>query len=902
MKILNLKTNHLINPVGYDFETLHFNWEVQEANQECKEFHLVVSKDVNCMKDIIYDSQIIMDYAFNTLDIQLDLEPRTRYYWNVTIVDVIGQRMVSDTAYFETAKMEEAFLAKWISADSETAMPFFYKNVLCKKEVKTARIYACGLGLYEIYMNDTKVGDEYLLPGYHSYDYRLEYQTFDVTNQLKQGENALSILMGNGWYKGRFGFDHDFDNLYGDKLKVLLELHIEYTDGEKDCVYTDDSFMACTSQIFENNIYDGEHIDMTAKKEELSVSVLDDTTSLLVGRSNPPIRKVAEFEPVVVSTYLDNADIASKLSIGGLKGEDSANVSDASGAAIESKSISKTASHLLLDFGEVITGWVEITGIIEKSYTLTLQYGEVLQNGAFYNDNLRTAKAEFCYTSNGEMVTMRPHFTYYGFQFVKVTLVDCNGVDLPDGKEVLLRLVEEGKLTFTAYRIMSDMEQTGTITTSNAMVNKLVQNTLRSQQCNFLDIPTDCPQRDERMGWTGDTTIFAPTACFHMDSAAFYNHYLHSLKEEQKRLAGSVPFFVPMPKVEAFEGINPFYVTNGACVWGDVATVLPWTLYLHYGDKSLLKQHFGVMCDWIDYITKQVAASEDAYLWKNGHHLGDWLALDNGNPHNPIGKTNPHMIANVFYYQSALLCAKAANVIQDSRYEEYLHLAEMIKSEFIKEYFDDNDCYVEELTQTACALLLHFQLYPKVAKEYLVKSLEELLIANDGHLNSGFVGTPFLCQALSDNNLNDWAYKLLLNEEYPGWLFEVKLGATTVWERWNSLLEDGSISGTGMNSLNHYAYGSIAEWMYRYVLGFSPRMGDEVKMLIAPKPSKLLAWAKGRIRTPYGEYESEWHVEPSGEMQFKIMIPFNANAEVVLPDGSSRVLKAGEHCFSVRVD
>lgn len=859
MEIINLTTNHLINPVGYYFETLHFNWEVIEAKLKCREFRLVISEDVYCNEEVIYDSGVVYDYFFNTWDIQLDLKPCTRYYWKITIVDDVGQRMDSYVAYFETGKRGKEFSAKWISADSKKAMPQFYKNFNCADQIKAARIYCCGLGLYEIYMNDTKVSDEYLLPGYHSYDYRLEYQTFDVTNQIRQGDNELSILMGNGWYKGRFGFDHDFENLYGDKLKLILELHIEYIDGEKKCICTDSSFRARTSKVLENNIYDGEHIDMTSEKVELPVIVLEDTTALLVERTNPPIRKTAKYEPVVLDNTID--------------------------------------SYLLLDFVEYITGWVEIEGEIEAGYTINLQYGEVLQNGQFYNENLRTAKAEFRYTSNGKKTNIRPHFTYYGFQYVKVTINDFDGTVLPDCKGLLSKLVKENKLKFTAYRIMSDITQTGTITTSNDKVNILVQNTLRSQQSNFLDIPTDCPQRDERMGWTGDTTIFASTACFHMNSAAFYNHYLCSLREEQRRLAGSVPFFVPMPKVESFEGINPFYVTHGACVWGDVATVLPWTIFLHYGDKAMLKQHFSIMSDWTEYITKQVKASEEAYLWKTGHHLGDWLALDNGNPNNPIGKTNPHMIANVFYYQSALVCAKAAKVLHDSRYEQYLDLANNIKSAFINEYFDDNDCYIEELTQTACTLLLHFNLYPCVAKEYLIQSLEELLTKNNGLLDTGFVGTPYLCQALSENNLNDRAYELLLNEEYPGWLFEVNLGATTVWERWNSLLEDGTISGTGMNSLNHYAYGSIAEWLYRYVIGFTPTMGEDIKMIIAPKPSKKLEWAKGSIRTPYGIYHSEWDCDKSGALKFKIEIPFNANAKVELPDGSIRILEAGVHCF-----
>ena len=563
---------------------------------------------------------------------------------------------------------------------------------------------------------------------------------------------------------------------------------------------------------------------------------------MLVSRTNPPICKTEEFSPVSEEMHPDG--------------------------------------YLLLDFGEAITGWMEFYGELERGQQIKLQYGEVLQNLEFYRDNLRTAKAEFIYISDGTKKTVRPHFTYYGFRYVKV-----------EG------LKKNQKLIYHAYRIMSDIEETGKIETSNPKVNILFDNTIRSQKCNFLDIPTDCPQRDERMGWTGDANIFAPTACFHMDGSAFFRHYTRSLYLEQKLMNGAVPFFVPRPKVPVKENTNPFYLDGGACIWSDVATMLPWTLYQYYGDVSLLREQYPMMKAWVEYIRMRAKENEVPNLWQNDRHLGDWQELDNGNIHNPIGKTDPQFLASACYYQSALTAARAAEVLELDEMQEYLELTECIKKAFTEFYFTKEGKLNIELTQTACAFLLHIGLYPDNGKENLKEDLKTLIEENNGHLNTGFIGTPVLCPALSDNGLNDLAYDLLLNEEYPGWLHEVNLGATTVWERWNSLDENGMISGTGMNSLNHYAYGSIAEWMYRYMCGFRPEMDKVVKMTIQPMPDKRFSHVKGKWESVFGTYVSNWDYNDKTGFQYYIEIPFNANAKVVFPNGKSCTLECGTYRF-----
>lgn len=843
MKIKHLRVNHLENPIGYDFSYLTLSWKVKEAAGKFSDEVRVVISETEDMSQPVYDSGIMHNFTQCRLEVRMNLKPRTRYFWKVYVGTQSDGKAESETAWFETAKMEERWDADWISApEDKTRMPVLYRDFAVEGGLKKARLYIFGAGLYEVDINGRKAGDEYLLPGYHSYDLLMEYQTFDVTEMIEKGNNRVSILLGEGWYKGRFGFDDVYLDLYGDRKKCIAELHLEYESGEVVRIFTDAGWKAFSGNILENGIYDGEWQDDTLECEQLPIEVLQDDKLLLTARTNPPIRKTEEFRPISEERHPDG--------------------------------------YWLLDFGESITGWVEFHGILEQGQQIRLQYGEVLQNQGFYRENLRTAKAEFVYTSDGKERNVRPHFTYYGFRYVKV-----------EG------LKDSQKLTFHAYRIMSDLEETGSIYTSNLKVNTLFENTIRSQKCNFLDIPTDCPQRDERMGWTGDANIFANTACFHMDSSAFFRHYTRSLYPEQRLMEGAVPFFAPRPKVPVRENTNPFYVDGGACVWGDVATMLPWTLYRYYGDVSLLREQYPMMKSWVEYIRMRSGENEVAYLWQNDRHLGDWLALDNGNIHNPIGKTDPQFLASACFYQSTVAVAEAAKVLGLKEAQEYLELAEHIKKAFNAFYFTGEGRLNIERTQTACAFLLHIGLYPDHAKENLKEDLKRLIEENNGRLNTGFVGTPVLCPALSENGMNELAYDLLLNEEYPGWLYEVNLGATTVWERWNSLDEFGMISETGMNSLNHYAYGSVADWMYRYMCGFQPDIDQEINMTIRPMPDKRFSYVKGKWESVFGTYVSDWYYHEQTGFQYNIEVPFNANAKVIFPNGKSCLLECGTYCF-----
>ena len=838
MYISRLRVNHKKNPLGFNLAKIHLSWEVKAVcGKWAVETRIIVSESSN-MEKLVYDSGVQENYHENQMLVSFDLKPRTRYYWQVEVKDDKGDCSKSNPAWFETGKLQESWTTKWIGTEeNEKRMPLLYKEFELKEKPESVRWHVCGLGLYEAYVNEKKAGREFLMPGYHCYDSFLEYQTLDVTELLSQGKNKIAVLLGEGWYKGRFGFDGDYRNLYGNQKKCIGELHIRYANGQEECIVTDSSWKAEESSICENGIYDGEHIDETLEHKMLSVEEIEETRPL-VERFNPRIHKVEEFQPVSV------------------KQEDEA---------------------LLLDFGETVTGWVEITGAFETGQKVMMQYGEVLQKGRFYRDNLRTAKAEFTYVSKGKGETIRPHFTYYGFRYVKIK-----------------GLNPEKEYKFIAYRIMSDIERTGWVATDHDKVNHLLENTLRSQKCNFLDIPTDCPQRDERMGWTGDAGIFASTACFHMDSGSFFHHYMKNMQAEQEKCNGAIPFFVPRPKVKKEEHTNPFYLDSGAAVWGDAATLIPWRLYQFYGDKAMLEEQYPVMKAWVDYEYERTKENEIPYLWQNDRQLGDWLALDNGNINNPIGKTDSGFIASVYHYWSTKMVKEAAESLGLEESKVYAEREKEIRNAILNYYFPDKK-FCLEYTQTACALLLYLKLYPEGEREVITAKLAELLKENNGHLNTGFVGTPILCMALSENGQNQLAYDLLLNEDYPGWLHEVNLGATTVWERWNSLEEDGSISGTGMNSLNHYAYGSIAEWIYRYMCGLNPSIGEAVKMTIYPMPDQRLKKAEGSWRSVFGKYVCAWNWKSEQEVVCNIEVPFNANARFILPDGTEEILDCGKY-------
>ncbi len=833
MKITHLKTNHVVNPLGFAIDRPTFSWIVEDTPDTVQTAAQVLISSDGSFTQIIFDSGRVAGPLIDSLAYRppICLKPRTRYFWKVRVWGET-ESAESDAAWFETAKMDENWQAMWITPDWEDNRlhPILYRPFDLPSRAVAARAYICGLGLYHLEVNGHKVGDEYFTPYCNAYDRWLQYQTFDITDQLTIGSNLVSVMLGNGWYKGRYGADGGKVGFYGDRFALICEIHITLEDGKELIVATDPSWKAQPSPVIESDIFDGETYDarigkkVPSPEKSFGVRPINLGTARLEARRSLPVCINEEIKPVAV--------------------------------------IHTPAGETVLDLGQNMVGWVRFKTDAPAGTRIHLQFGEVLQEGNFFRDNLRSARAEYTYIADGTAAVVEPYFTFYGFRYVKVTgwVGDLNRDD------------------FTGCVVYSQMDIIGQIETANEKVNRLFKNALWGQKGNFLDIPTDCPQRDERLGWTGDIQVFSGTACFNMDVSAFLSKYVYDLGKEQAKTNGMVPHIVPMVNLNH----------GGSSAWGDAATILPWNLYEFYGDIGVLEAQFEQMCAWVEYIRGIDEASGGRRLWTDGFHFGDWLALDASDPASRKGGTPEDFIASAFYCYSARLVAKAAAVLgRSEQAAAYERLSAEVKAAIQQEYFTATGRLAVP-TQTGYVLALFMDLAPEEHRERVKSDFIARLYKDNLHLRTGFVGTPYLCRVLSNIGANDLAYRLLLNEDYPSWLYAINLGATTIWERWNSLNPDGSISSTSMNSLNHYAYGSIVEWMYRDMCGLNPSAGEDGRAgfrhaRIAPKPDKSLQWAKACYRSAAGVYESGWRIDDAGGLIIEIAIPFNASAQVVLP-------------------
>ena len=833
MKIINLKTNRIVNPIGFDLGKPSFSFVICDTyakKQKAAQIQVAIDMD---FVELVFDSGISEEIDSIAFEPQIALRSCTRYYWRVTVWGDNGDVATSEVAWFETAKMQEPWNGKWITPDFHSEIhPILSKEFNIKKTVRSARAYICGLGLYEMYINGKKCGDEYLTPSFNAYNKWLQYQTYDIKDTLVEDINIINVALGNGLYKGRFGFDSE-ENIYGDKFALLCEIVIKFEDGTTEIINSDETWKARKSKILFSNIYDGEIYNANFEDKTIyDVKEIDLGYGRLKARLSLPVKIKETLKPVEV--------------------------------------IKTLAGETVLDMGQNMVGWIEFKTNAPKGSEIALQYGELLQEGNFYRENLRTAKAEFKYTSSGEEAVIRPHFTFYGFRYVKISGW-YGDVNIDD---------------FTGCVLYSDMELTGHIETSNTLVNRLFLNALWGQKGNFLDIPTDCPQRDERMGWTGDAQAFSGTACFNMDTFAFFSKYGYDLWCEQEDRNGIVPMVVPATNLKG----------GGSSVWGDSSTIIPWNVYIHYGNKRILEQQFESMKAWVDYIKKVDESSGSKRLWTIGFHFGDWLAIDGNDPNFPTGATDIDFISSAYYYYSSNILAKAAKVLgKEELAKEYEDLTREVREAIRDEYFSKTG-RITINTQTALILSLFMDLIPDGKRERVAEALREKLKKDNNHLKTGFVGTPYICRVLSENGCNDLAYTLLLNDDYPSWLYSVKLGATTIWERWNSILPDGKINLEGMNSLNHYAYGSIVEWMYRYMAGINP-VEDKPgfrKIKLSPMPDSRLKYVKASYNSAVGLYESQWEIRTEGELRFKFTIPFNSSATLVLPNAKLENVKIGD--------
>ena len=838
MQITRLKVNHITNPIGFELGQPVFSYLVKESTGKSqKAARIRVAKDA-AMEQIVFDSG--MDAGISALAYPLpeevELQPATRYYWDVSVEADNGDCGTSEVAYFETAAVVSELKGEMIGCTKELDICEFFKSVTVAQPVKQARAYVTSLGVFELRVNGEKVGDEYLTPYCNDYDSWHQVITFDVTGLLKVGENEISAVVAPGWYSGYFGFEFK-NKIYGDELGLFLNLNLVSEDGSVQVISTDDSWKARECAVRSAEIYHGEVYEPGYVSDAIyDTKVLDfDKKKLEPRRSLPVVIKERLTPKRILHTP---------------KGE------------------------TVVDLGQNMVGWLAFKCKAPKGTKIYLQYGEVMQKDCFYRENLRSARAEFTYVSDGEERWVRPHLTFYGFRYVKV-----------EGWVGELSVED-----FMGEVVYSDMEVTGHVETSNPLVNRLFLNALWGQKGNFVDVPTDCPQRDERLGWTGDAQVFCGTAAFNMDTYAFYSKYGYDMMREQEKYDGCVPMVVPSVRMG----------NGGSSAWADAATVIPWTQYVYSGDKTILKQQYPSMKGWLEHIRKQ---DDGRNLWQSGFHFGDWLALDGDGVGLPTGATEQFYVASAYYYLSTTLVAKAARVLgYTADAEEYEALAEKVKKALRAEYFTENG-RLAVATQTGYIIALAFGFCPEEYKARVAADLHAKLVRDGGKLKTGFVGTPYLCKVLSEYGYNEMAYTLLLNEDCPSWLYPVRMGATTIWERWNSILPDGTINPEGMNSLNHYSYGAVAEWMYRYVGGINPVEGAPgfTKIRWTPKPDYRMSSASVRCESAAGTYESKWRLD-GDKLHFTLTVPFGCMAEVVLPDAPEGVcaseLTAGTYEFS----
>ena len=866
LAVRNLRCEYKVDPLGIDIRKPRLSWELVSLErgvlQTSYEIRVAASETELTKGKLLWDS----GKQSSDASIQVEyggpaLQSRKVYYWQVRVADNHGHLSEwSMTAHWETGLLEAAdWKAKWITPNltedenKSNPAPFLRREFSINKKVSLARLYATAMGLYEMSLNGKRIGDAYFTPGWTSYDFRYQYQTYDVTNSLKSGTNCLATILGDGWFRGSMAWDPKNNrNRYGKKLALLAQLLITYRDGSQQIVNSDDQWKSATGPVLGSDIYNGEVYDARLEqpgwneagfndKNWQSVRVLEAPKAKLVAPAGPPVKAIEEITPVKV--------------------------------------LKTPAGDTVLDMGQNMVGWIRFRVTAPAGTTITLRHAEVLdQAGNFYTQNLRGAKQTVHYTTKGEGTeTFQPHFTFQGFRYVAVS--GWPGEAKPQD--------------FTGVVVHSAIQRTGSFETSNPLLNELQHNIIWGQKGNFLDVPTDCPQRDERLGWTGDAQVFARTASFNHDTAAFYTKWLKDVALDQED-DGAVPFVIP--------NVLSHATRKGAAAsagWADVAVVLPWTVYLSYGDKRILEEQYASMKAWVEYMRRQAG---EKYIWSKGFSFGDWLAFATTDADYPGATTDKDLIQTAYFARSTALLAKTALVLgkrEDAA--DYASLEEKIKSAFQGEFVTP-DGRLSSNTQTAYALALAFDLLPEEQRASAAARLAAD-VKKFGHLTTGFLGTPLLCQTLSDYGYLDLAYMLLNRTEYPSWLYPVTKGATTIWERWDGLKPDRSFQDPGMNSFNHYAYGAIGEWMYRVVAGIEI---DESHpgykhILIQPQLGGGLTIANASVESMYGRVASGWKIA-DGKLTLNVEVPPNTTATVRLPKAKLEQAAEGQKPLAGRSD
>lgn len=848
-----LRCEYLVNPLGIDVAKPRLSWELQSDTNGQKQtaYQIQAASSLAGLqrgRADLWDSGQIDSNA--TCHIEYKGKPLTSgqtAWWRVRVWDKDGNGTESDIASWEMGLVRKNdWQAEWIghrqvTTDALSPAPLFRRAFNARKQVKRARLYATARGIYEFYVNGQRAGDAIFPPGWTDYRIRIQYQTYDVTSMMQSGENVIGAWLGTGWYAGHIGFTGQSRH-YGAEPMLLAQLHLEYADGSKEIILTDEQWKTSNGPILYSDFLAGEFYD--SRKELIGWNDVnyDDSTwqavftaprdnTALVADCSQPARAIERLKPFTVKPLDSNTQI--------------------------------------VDMGQNMVGWVRL-GLRGKAGTkIQLRYAEMLnKDGSIYTESLRSAKATDTYiVKGGPRETFEPRFTFHGFRYVEVT-----GYPGP---------LKSGDIT--GIVVHSDTPKVGSFECSHPMVNQLQRNIEWSQRGNYLSVPTDCPQRDERMGWLGDAGLFIRTASHNMDVAAFFTKWMQDIEDAQSPEGG---FPDVAPRV-----VDPM---DGAPAWGDAGIIIPWVMYRQYGDTRIIRKHWDAMAKWMGYL----AEANPNYLRINrlNNNFGDWLAI--------AADTPKDVLATAYWAYDVLVMSKmAAAVGKRSETKHFAELFERIRSAFLTTYVD-GDGKIKGDTQTGYVLALHFQLLP--TDEMRGRAVQHLLNAirvKREHLSTGIVGVSALLPVLSESCNTSTAYKLLLNDTFPSWGHSIKHGATTIWERWDGWTAENGFQSPAMNSFNHYALGSVGEWLYRYLAGIDldPDVPGYERLLIRPRIRDGIMHAGAELRSIRGKICSAWEVK-DGTVTLKLTLPPNTTAQVMLPNGNGRVNGLSEGATLVGTD
>jgi alpha-L-rhamnosidase len=867
--VSNLTCEYRNNPLGIDVLQPRLSWHLESDQRGTRQTAyriLAAASETDLFSgNLSWDSgRVESDQSIHVEYRGLGLVSGQRVYWKVRVWDEAGREADSPSAWWEMGLLESTdWPGKWIGAffsggpRTTSPAPYLRREFGVTKQVVSARLYATALGLYECYLNGTRVGDALLTPGWRDYSKRVQYQVYDVTDLIQAGTNAWGAILGDGWSAGHIAWVGR--QRYTDRPWLLAQIILTYSDGSREIIATDNSWKVTQGPILESDMLMGESYD--ARRELTGWSnpgfddaawwpaeVFEEYSGQLVATNGPTVKRQEELRPVDIREIPDFVN-----------------------------------PRWIFDLGQNMVCWVRLRVCGAKGTPVSIRYAEVLNpdetlyfwkdlsslyassyDGTLYTGNLRSARNADYYTlKGGEEEVWEPHFTFHGFRYVELL-----GFPGTPTEETVIGIV-----------VHSDTSVTGTFECSDPLINGLQHNIVWGQKGNFVDVPTDCPQRDERLGWTGDAQVFIRTAAYNMNVPGFFTKWTRDLEDAQFA-DGAYPAVAPNPAA--------WLIGEGGPAWADAGVICPWTIYQCYGDTRLLEQRYASMQRFIEFLSQTSQNGLRCYDEYNGWHgFGDWLALDGSDRRE--GGTSKELIGTAFFAHSSHLLAKIANIlgkVEDA--ERYDKLSGQAREAFVKRFVLP-DGTIQGGTQTSYVLALHFDLLPPDLHSIAVAELVGNIGQRDNHLSTGFVGTPYLSQVLSDTGHLDTAYALLKQTTWPSWLYSVTQGATTIWERWDGWTHDKGFQDQTMNSFNHYAYGAVGAWMYAVIGGIDvdPDRPGYKHILMRPQPGGGLTHAKAGLQSMYGLIRSEWTLE-NNIFEWRITIPANTTATVYVPanDGS----------------